>query len=164
MMNMQNKYSGKPPKIADLQPFEKAVVHHVMLQLGLVPIESMNVDMRRPLRTIPVDEARVMKRKFRKYWRKVMRSLYYPITIPGKIPRGQRFHTNDIKDRMRTIRSWNDQLLGAGQKIPNVAQRRARKIIVFNHIWEKFVAPMLVNIANPQDNHDEIKIDLSPLT
>ena len=48
-------------------------VHSASFEEGIVPMETTTMDVRRALKDIPPEDARKMKRKFRKLWRKLAR-------------------------------------------------------------------------------------------
>jgi len=68
--------ANKSPK-RDLKEVERALVHSVMFSAGILPMEKTTLDMRRALQQLPPEEARALKRKFRKLWRKAAKK---PVT------------------------------------------------------------------------------------
>lgn len=50
---------------------ERMFTHAVMFKEGIVPMEDPHMDMRRALAGLSPEEARKMKRKFRKLWRRL---------------------------------------------------------------------------------------------
>ena len=56
-----------------------SILHKLLLttaahDLGIVPLDDVRDDVNRTLSTMPLDEARAMRRKFRKLWRKFCRN------------------------------------------------------------------------------------------
>lgn len=125
----------KPPKSrADMRPVDKAFIHSVMFELGILPIEDPTLDMRVPLRTIDPAEARVIKRKFRKMWRKLMKA--------------QLGHPNEKQAEAKTKAAH--QRLGVGKHVPSRAERLERKRLVYERIWNEYIVPMLVKFEDPE--------------
>lgn len=103
-----------------------------MFQLGILPMEKTDFDMRRALQQLPPEEARAFKRKFRKLWRKAMRE---------EIGNGPR--TRPVKE------AATKQRLGVGKHVPSRAERNARKKLVFDRLWTNVIEPMVKNFENP---------------
>ncbi len=122
-----------PPASRDkLRPVDKAFIHSVMFELGILPIEDPTLDMRVPLRQLSPEEARVVKRKFRKMWRKCMKAQV------GN-PKGKH-------DAVKAIQTK----LGVGKHVPSRHERLERKRLVYNRIWEEVIGPMLIKFENPE--------------
>ena len=51
---------------------ERTFLQVAMFKMGVVPIEDPSFDYRRILKQLPPEEARKLKRKFRKLWRKLL--------------------------------------------------------------------------------------------
>ena len=79
---------------------------------GIVPLETLNHDVNRILEGLPPDEARRMRRKFRKLWRKAFQR---DAVAMGK--------TEKSKGRMK-------RMYGVGEESPSKNQRLARKVKV----------------------------------
>lgn len=56
-------------KNTNLSEIARVATHTVMFKEGIVPMEDPRMDVRRALKDLPPEEARKMKRKFRKLWR-----------------------------------------------------------------------------------------------
>ena len=98
----------------NLQELVEALIYH---QLGIVPLSYDDRDINRVLSSLPADEARLMKRKFRKLWRK--ESNYQP---PSHTKLGRQFATR-----------YKAQS-GHGEAEPTKAQKRNRKFVVIRHV------------------------------
>jgi hypothetical protein len=120
----------KPRK--DLRAVDRAFIQTVMFELGILPMERTTLDMRRALEQLDADEARQLKRKFRKMWRKAMRKEV------GN-PKGRNSTTKERVTRSR---------LGVGKHIPSRAERNARKQLVFDQVWKELIAPLIENFEN----------------
>lgn len=112
-------------KRTTLRDVDRAFIYHVMFQAGIVPMETPDMDMTRPLKDISPEEARVFKRKFRKVWRKLAKKQLAEKNAP-----------KSLKDRTK-------KHLGIGSKSPSRAEKLARKQMVFEQFWREQVAPLL---------------------
>ena len=126
---MAFKPNGPRPALRDV---DRAFIQTVMFQLGILPMEKTDLDMRRALQQLPVEEARALKRKFRKMWRKAMRA---------EIGNGTKTKT--------TRETSAKQKYGVGKHVPSRAERNARKKLVFDLLWEDVIGPMVQNFDNP---------------
>lgn len=126
----------KPKK--NVRDIDRTFIQYVMLNLGILPIENPKHDMRRGLRQLPPEEARVMKRKFRKLWRKMMRA-----------------QLNDGNHR-RLQRENIKTKFGVGKRVPSRNASTARKILVFTQLWESHIEPMIMNFENILDRSSEM--------
>jgi len=115
----------------NLREVDRALIHSVMFQLGILPMEKTDLDMRRPLQQLSAEESRVLKRKFRKLWRKAMRA---------EIGNGQRTKA------AREISA--KQKYGVGKHVPSRQERNNRKQLVFDLLWEDVIEPMVKNFEN----------------
>lgn len=139
----------KPPRSrADLRAVDKAFIHAVMFQLGILPIEDPTLDMRVPLRQMSPEEARIIKRKFRKQWRKYMKEKLGTSKTPAKKPKTGTPAEAEKSARDRLITNK----LGVGKHVPSRHERLERKRLVFESIWEQKIVPMLVRFENPEGN------------
>lgn len=100
----------------DKSAIEQLLHQQVMLDAGLVPITTANGDVNRLLASQTPEETAAFKRKFRKVWRTLFRSL----------PTAQNEH---VKRRY-----------GVGEKNPTPAQRRERKQLVLSYFNSKVTA------------------------
>ena len=99
----------------------KAAAH----EHGIAPIEKSHHDFNRILSGIPEDEARVMRRKFRKLWRRYLKK---SIT-----KRGHRYR---------------DTALGLGCKNPTRTQKNNRKNAVVAQLFVDTVGPLHKKISD----------------
>ena len=98
----------------------KAAAH----EAGIVPLEKTHHDFNRILASLPPEEARAMKRKFRKLWRKVAKAK------PTKNSRLKRITT------------------GLGTANPTRSQKNNRKHAVYMHLWLEAAMPLHKKIEN----------------
>jgi hypothetical protein len=128
-----------PKSRDDLRPVDKAFIHSIMFEMGVLPIEDPTLDMRVPLRQMTPEESRVIKRKFRKLWRKCMRQEI------GN-PNGKLAETRALVAKKQ---------LGVGKHVPSRAERLERKRLVLKRIWNECIVPMLVKFENPERGSTE---------
>lgn len=135
---MKNMTKTKPlPRNKDeLRPVDRAFIHSVMFQLGILPIEDPLLDMRRPLKDISPEEARVLKRKFRKLWRKAARA---------QVGTGK---------TAKTKKEMVNRKFGVGKTTPSRAERNERKRLVLKTLWDEQIGPMLQKFENPDHDRD----------
>lgn len=114
------------PAANAFNPVDKALLHSVMLELGIAPMIDPLHDMRRGITQLSAEDNRATKRKFRKLWRKAMRQKL----LDTKSPAAQKL--------LQTK-------LGSGVANPTSAQRLERKRLVMGQIWAQYVVPMLDN-------------------
>lgn len=131
-MNKSTRLRPPPAKRELLRDVDKAFISTVMFELGIIPIEDPNLDMRVPLKQLSPDEARVLKRKFRKLWRKYMKRMATA-------------QVNNVA-RVKLIRGK----FGAGKTVPSRDERRQRKRVVYEHVWNDHIAPMLAQFEDPR--------------
>jgi len=115
-----------------LTEVERVLVHTVMFNAGILPMESSTLDMRRALQQLPAEEAKALKRKFRKLWRKAARSKA-PKPVPTK---------PDQKINL-------DPRLGVGKRVASRRERNERKKLVCDVFWEEAIGPMMEKFENP---------------
>lgn len=107
-----------------LRDVDRAVLQSVMFAQGILPMETVTLDMRRALNQLPLNEARMLARKFRKLWRKAMRAKEESNPIGHAHVRTQ---------------------LGVGNQQHSREELNARKKLVFDQLWRDHVAPLLRN-------------------
>jgi hypothetical protein len=93
-----------------MSPIERSLLRLLMLDKGIVPMDGTPFDANRTLAELPADEARAMKRKFRKLWRKAMKAQ----------KEGNPFR-------------WPGPLVSNGST-PSRQQRQHRKLVVTNSL------------------------------
>lgn len=106
-----------------------------MFELGIVPIEKTAHDMRRALNQLPPEEARAMKRKFRKLWRKAIRSEAALYQTPSQ--------KSAQEKRVKTT-------YGVGKQVPSRNDLNNRKKLVFDLLWENVIGQMVYKFENPE--------------
>ncbi len=110
-------------------------IYQVMFDAGIVPMTDVTHDMRRPLESIPEDEARKMKRRFRKLWRKASK---------------REVELND--DKRKSIGLEAQGFLKKQQKSqPSRVEKLRRKQAVSKMFWEQHITPMLARFKNLED-------------
>ena len=90
--------------------------------------------MRRALAQMTPEDARIVKRKFRKLWRKAMKAEI------GDKPRSKKAREESAKTKY-----------GVGKHVPSRAERNARKKLVFDLLWTQVIAPMITRFENPDN-------------
>jgi hypothetical protein len=120
----------------NLRDVDRALIQAVMFELGILPMESTHLDMRRALQQLPPEEARTLKRKFRKVWRKTMKNV---VNLDvNKKP------TTRSADAVKRVK----QTLGVGKHVPSRHERQARKQLVFDALWTDVIAPRIAQFEN----------------
>lgn len=115
-----------------LREVDRAFIHTIMFELGILPMEKTTLDMQRALKQLTPEEARQLKRKFRKLWRKAMKK-------EVGSPKGKRA---DAKEQAAKSR------LGVGKAVPSRTERNARKQLVFDQVWKEIIAPLIDNFES----------------
>ena len=110
-----------------LNPLDDILRKIVAHQLGIVPLSGVPIhhDVNKILTGLPRDEARKMRRKFRKLWRTAVR---------------QR-NTNNAP----TFKKYVASISGLGSPKPDKRNKSNRKLAVSRHIEETHVAQMRQN-------------------
>lgn len=124
-----------PPSREGLRPVDKAFIYTIMFEFGILPIEDPVLDMRVPLRQLAPEQARIVKRKFRKLWRKLVRDR--AAHMKNKSAAGK--HLPHLS-----------KMYGIGKQQPSRAEKLERKRLVFEQIWEQHIVPMLQKFENPE--------------
>lgn len=128
---MRKRKAHMPPR-AELRDVDRAIIQAVMFEQGILPMEKTHFDMRRVLAQLSPDEARVLKRKFRKLWRQAMK----------KEVNGASQHRRESRNKILS------SALGVGKPAPTREQRQARKQLVFNALWQELIAPLIEKFEN----------------
>lgn len=105
---------------------ERMMTYTAAFQEGIVPMEVTRMDVRRALKDLPPEDARKMKRKFRKLWRKLARQA------------GDQRTMNDVELNKPAPVSASKQ----GTK-PTKRAKLRRKELVQTYLFTEHVAPML---------------------
>jgi hypothetical protein len=119
-----------PPKRA-FDEVSRAMIMAVMFQAGILPLEKTTLDMRRALSQLPVEEARILRRKFRKLWRRALKKDALKLQNKEQL----------IVQRRAKV--------GIGKINPSREERNARKQLVFDAFWRDVIEPMYKNFRNP---------------
>lgn len=98
-------------------PLHKAMQYAIAFELGIIPVDDSDQKLDAAFAQFPPDEARRMKRKFRKIWRREVKKI---AKIIGK-RRGQRYL---------------DSYMSKGGK-PSKWQLAARRSVVYTDIMDK---------------------------
>lgn len=121
-----------------LREVDRALIQMVMLELGILPMENTQLDMRRALQQLDPEQARTFRRKFRKVWRKAMAASVAHGGAP--MTKSQQNQEDALKRR-----------LGVGKQVPSRSERNARKKLVFDQLWRETIEPMLQRFENPEN-------------
>ncbi len=111
-----------------MDPVRRFLAHLAMFEEGLVPYEVFYSDINRSLSSVSPEDARKMRRKFRKIWRKLLAA-------------------------DRATRKWPEktkQKYGVGMN-PSKKQKRIRKSLVWVHFYSRMIDP-LAQILSPELN------------
>jgi hypothetical protein len=136
-MAAKKKRTIKPRKV--LRDVDRAFIHAVMFESGIIPMEKTTLDMRRALQQLDPEEARTLKRKFRKLWRKAMKQ-----------------EIGDPKSKRADVKETAaKQKYGVGKHVPSRTERNARKQLVFDQMWEQYIVPMLINFESAGEAQQE---------
>jgi len=103
-------------------PFTKIMIEAAYHELGIAPISYATYDFNKILSSLSFEEARKMKRKFRKIWRKCAKNAKYS--------------------------SQYRKQLGIGTQSPSKAQKMNRKREVVRHVIVDIVAPVVKKMTN----------------
>jgi hypothetical protein len=122
----------------ELRAVDRALIQAVMFEQGILPMERTTLDMRRVLQQLPPDEARVLRRKFRKLWRRAMRE---------EVGTGKLASTRG---------KAAEQRLGVGKHVPSRVERNARKQLVFDRLWKQLIEPLVRNFENAAPNGKQV--------
>ena len=117
-----------------LRDHERAVMSASMFEEGLLPIDNISHDMRRALDQLPKDEARKLKRRFRKVWRKLAKAEAQKISSNSR--------TTASKDTLLRAR------FGVGKSNPSRLDRENRKRLVQEAFYNNVVRPVLEKFEN----------------
>lgn len=107
-----------------LKDHERAVLTALMFERGLIPIDNTSHDMSRALDQLTPEDARKLKRKFRKVWRRLARQ-------------------EALKMGRKEPETWMKQRYGAGKTNPSRVDREARKRAVQEHFYRDLTRPLL---------------------
>lgn len=125
------KKHGKGSVNENLKPTERLLIHKACFDEGIIPIETELADVGVSLSQLPPEEARKMKRKFRKLWR-----------------REAKRRSINLKDDSWSSRYASRQYGKSGEH-PNRYQKVARKRVVMERIRSEKIRPILTRINNP---------------
>ena len=94
------------PEMDGVNEIERFLLQQVMWEQGIIPMDLDDHDAGRRLDLLPPEEARRLKRRFRKLWRTLARTKAY------------------------------HSLYGLGDKEPSRRTKNHRKVLVFYHCWQ----------------------------
>jgi hypothetical protein len=125
------KRDGKSTVNPYMKPTERLLIHKACFDEGIIPIEVEQSDMTVALSQLPPDEARKLKRKFRKLWRREARKCNVDLK-------------SDAWSAHYAQRTW-----GKSGQHPSRFQKINRKRAVLQKIRREKVNPILEKIQNP---------------
>ncbi len=108
---------------------ERAILVTAMFNAGIIPIEETPHDMTRVLSQLPIEDARKLKRKFRKVWR--------------KLAKAEQLKQNQGKSKKVQIGSQ----YGKNKLNPSRRERLERKRLVQAHFYNDVVKPALAQAS-----------------
>lgn len=114
-------------KINVMQILDKILLQNAMFNEGIVPFDTSRTNVNTALQSVTPDEARKMKRKFRKMWRKLARAA----NTRDKVRMGFKNTFNDSTGKTSALRTRQIK-----------EQNRCRKSAVLMDMVVKHVAPV----------------------
>lgn len=123
--------------VSDIRRF---VIHTVMMEAGIVPLEDPYADVNRALRDIDPEEARRLKRKFRKLWRKACRK--------------EKSYKPASQSRNEAI----DKKYGVGSPRPSRRNCRNRKLSVYFALTIERIDPLVKHIVNDPESPPSVSL------
>lgn len=110
---------------------ERMFTHAVMFKEGIVPMENPHMDIRRALAGVDPEEARKLKRKFRKLWRSLRKS------DPGlKKQANQKYVAPKVMGE-------EAEKVAVAQVKPTKAEKLQRKLAVHKHLRGTKILPLV---------------------
>lgn len=107
----------------DLRALDRVFIHTVMFNVGIIPMEDPGHDVSRVLAQLSPEDARKARRKFRKLWRKEIKS------------EQKKSHSRDA--------AWIKKQVGQGSVKPSRSQKILRKSIVYRKLWIDIIQPLV---------------------
>jgi len=117
----------------NLTQVERFLLHQIMHRMGVIPLEYAAIDVARILKTLPDDQARMLRRKFRKFWRTGMKR---------EKAQAQKHHQRNKTALARELEAI-DRRYGVGSANPSRAARRHRKTRVIDAVAGEVVRCIL---------------------
>lgn len=118
------------PSDAHMSESAKILMQAFMLGEGIVPLCNQEIDVNAALSTLPEHEARKIKRKFRKLWRKIAIG-----------PKNEIYNPDYF--------TW---YLGKNPMKPSNAEKRRRKMLVRNYFYGEKIKPIIDKFNATGDN------------
>lgn len=113
----------------------RVFVHAASFKEGIVPLEDARMDVGRALKDLPPEDARKMKRRFRKLWRKLAREeAYSQRACEFKVAKKLKLPKGDDASQ--------DASLPLPPHKPSKRAKLARKELVRSYIFREHVYPM----------------------
>jgi hypothetical protein len=125
-------------KNESLTDAERMFTHAVMFKEGIVPMEDPHMDIRRALAGVTPEEARKLKRKFRKLWRSLRKS------DPGLKRNSGTGHI--VKPKPDAV----DPVVEIQVK-PSKAEKLVRKMAVHKHLRATKILPLVKQFNSLKD-------------
>ena len=112
-----------------MDPMRDLLTLHTYMKLGIAPIGNINHDYGRLMEKLPPEEARKMKRKFRKLWRRAA-------------------------DKHKLNAPYVAQI-GIGNPLPTRSMKKFRKGAVAHYVQWNLVMPTLKRINEGTNEHSK---------
>lgn len=112
-----------------MDPMHDLLMLHTYMKLGIAPIGNINHDYGRLMEKLPPEEARKMKRKFRKLWRRAADKHKFKAPYAAQI--------------------------GIGNPLPTRSMKKFRKGAVAYHVRWNLVIPALRQINEGTNQHNK---------
>ncbi len=125
---------------------DRVLLLTVMFDLGIVPMETTRVDMRKALDQMSHADARRARRKFRKLWRTQAKK-------QRAVNQTDKFEWHFL--RRSAARDAHD--CGLGVKTPSRKQFHERKQLVAQHVRETMIQPLILQFDRKTENSDMAK-------
>ncbi|HAN16498.1 MAG TPA: hypothetical protein DCP73_13255 [Chloroflexi bacterium] len=103
---------------------DKLLMTTMWLSLGVAPLDTVHFDINKMLAGLPPDEARKMRRKFRKLWRKYTKR--------------KMSEAKGVSHKQTAVRE-----VGLGEQSPTRAQRNHRKRAVYWGLRKDVLEPLI---------------------
>lgn len=110
-----------------MDPMHDLLMLHTYMKLGIAPIGNVNHDYNKLMQNLPPEEARKMKRKFRKLWRRAAKKHMHKTPYIGQI--------------------------GLTNPSPTRSMKKFRKGAVAYHVRWNLVIPALKQINEGTNQH-----------
>lgn len=132
-------------EVDDLPALTRALLYAESFELGIIPATPWD-DVKRALAQLPPDEARRMRRKFRKAWKKALKD-----RLSKKVEGVSSKRARGLSKRMR-LRLERDA--GAGTRMPAGRHVQQRRLLVYHLIMERVDEAVKNNVKDVGGGHD----------